>query len=95
MKDFTFRYSVSMVTVQGFNTPAGWATRSRAGSRIPAYLSGPPNAAKLARYVDDYNASLRPGGCNAHLGLGARCVAATIRDHQAGTVVAVFGGAQS
>lgn len=90
MKDYTYRYSVSMTTVQGFNTPAGWATASRVGHRIPAGLSGKPNVAKLERYVADYNASILPGGCNAHLGLNARCTAASIYDHQSMAVVAVF-----
>jgi hypothetical protein len=81
MRDYTFRYSVEMKIANGYMTPAGWATRSRVGATVPAYLAGKPSAAKLARYVADYNASLKPGGVNEHLGPGARCLSARILDH--------------
>jgi hypothetical protein len=77
-RSIRFRFSVAMKTVQGFNTPAGWQTKQ----------AGRPTAANLSAYVSLYNDSLKPGGCNAHLGAGAQCVAATLRDHDKNVVVA-------
>lgn len=93
MRDYRYRYSVSMTTVTGYNTPAGWNTTSRPGARIPKGMGGKPTDAKLARYVADYNASLDPGGCNAHVGPNGRCTAATIYDHDEQKVVATWKNA--
>lgn len=81
MRDYRFRYSVEMRIVRGNITPMGWSTRSRAGNAIPDYLKGVPTDAKLARYVQDYNESLKPGGVNEQLGDVGRCYAARIIDH--------------
>lgn len=67
-RDLTYRYSVEMTTVAGYNTPAGWPTRNRNGDRRPAELLGKPTDGKLRQYVLDYNVSLHPGAVNAHLG---------------------------
>lgn len=79
-RSIAFRFSVKMTTVTGFNTPAGWQTRQ----------AGRPNAKNLAAYVALYNRSLLPGGCNAHLGPGAECVAAELRDHDRMETVATW-----
>jgi hypothetical protein len=81
MKDYSYRYSVRMTLTKGFMTPSGWATRSRIGHAIPPYLAGPPTAAKLARYVADYNESLLPDGVNSHIGPSGYATAASIFDH--------------
>lgn len=90
MRDYTYRYSVKLTTVTGYNTPAGWATRTSRAHPVPAFLTGKPTDGKLARYVADYNASIVPGGVNAHIGPGGRAVAATIFDHNTDTVVATW-----
>lgn len=90
MKDYVYRYSVKIITVQGFNTPAGWATRSRVGHAVPPVLTGKPTDAKLAQYVRDYNASILPGGCNSHVGPGGRATLASIFDHHTNRVVATW-----
>lgn len=90
MRDFAYRYSVSMTTLVGYNTPCGWATKSRIGHRIPKGLGGIPTNAKLARWVADYNASLLPGGVNSHIGPNGHCLVASIRDHQTDAVVATW-----
>ena len=90
--DYVYRYSLRMTLARGYATPSGWATRSRVGHKIPAYLAGAPTAEKLRRYVLDYNESLLPGGANAHIGIDGRCVAAVIVDHRnGGAIVAEFG----
>lgn len=81
MKDITFRYTVHLLLNRGRMDPIGWPTRPRAGMYLPLSLRGTPNAAKLAQYVRDYNASLQPGGCNEHLGIESRATAAAIYDH--------------
>lgn len=89
MRDYTYRYAVVVRPVSGYQTPSGWATRSRVGHQVPPYLTGKPTDAKLARWVADYHASLLPGGVNSHLGDGARLLAAEVRDGGVnGTVVA-------
>lgn len=90
MKDYTYRYSVQLICLTGYNTPAGWATRSRIGHALPSKLTGKPNGKKLAAYVADYNASLSPNGVNSHIGLNGTAVRAYITDHQTKTVVATW-----
>jgi hypothetical protein len=75
--DFRYRYSVQLFTVTGRQTPAGWQVGKRFGHKG----LGQPNAAKLAQYVADYNASVQPDGCNAHLGAGAVAIGAVVKDH--------------
>ena len=79
-RSYTFRYSVELTTLTGYNTPAGWPTTNRVGDHRPKELLGRPTDAKLARYVADYNASLEPGGANAHIGPSGRATAACIKD---------------
>lgn len=89
---YRFRYSVEVVVKRGGHTPAGWPTRNRAGDNRPASMLGKPNAAKLAQYVADFNASLLPGGCNDHIGTDGTVIAARIVDHDNDrAVVASFG----
>jgi hypothetical protein len=80
-RDIRYRYSVEMTIIRGTATPAGWPTRNSVGNLRPAALLGKPNAAKLAQYVADYNASLAAGGVNAHIGQSGACIAARIIDH--------------
>jgi hypothetical protein len=90
-RTISFRYSVEVTTNTGGHTPAGWPTRNRAGSRVPSALLGKPNAAKLAQWVADFNASLLPGGCNAHIGTGGTITSARIIDHDNNrAIVATF-----
>lgn len=90
MRDYTYRYSVRMTPISGYHTPSGWDTRSRAGRTVPAYLTGKPTDAKLARYVADYNDSLKPGGVNEHIGPSGYATKAVIFDHQTNTEVATW-----
>jgi hypothetical protein len=54
----TSKYAVS-ITVPGYRySLASWRCNQ----------SGRPTDANLARYVEAFEASTRPGGCNAHLG---------------------------
>jgi hypothetical protein len=76
-RSVAYRFSVRMSVVHGFVTPAGWESKH----------AGRPNAANLAKYVELFNASLLPGGCNAHLGESTRCVAAELVDHCRGNAV--------
>jgi len=78
---YRYRYSVEMVLARGAMTPIGWDVKSSRGRRGPVRGLGQPNAANLARYMADYNASLQPGGVNAHLGLSAIATSARILDH--------------
>lgn len=54
----TSKYAVS-ITVPGYRyTLAAWRCNQ----------SGRPTQANLAKYVHAFEASTKPGGCNAHLG---------------------------
>ena len=54
----TSKYAIS-ITVPGYSySLAAWRCNQ----------SGRPTAANLAAYVEAFEASTRPGGCNAHLG---------------------------
>lgn len=67
-------------------TPMAW--RTRRDGQIPGY--GKPNEANLAHWVEMHNRSLEPGGCNEHVGRGARAVSAKIVDQDTGSVVATY-----
>ncbi len=47
-----------MTISRGACTPAGWDTKH----------AGRPSDVTLKNYVEKFEASCRPGGCNAHLG---------------------------
>lgn len=76
MRDRAIRFTVAMKTVTGYNTPSEYQSK----------YCGRPGAKGLAKFVADYNESLKPGGVNAHIGDRGRCYAASLRDH--GTVIA-------
>lgn len=57
-------------------TPMAWRVRSNnAGIRA----DGKPTVANLDKWVTAYEDSLRPGGCNAHLGIHSVVSAKIIR----------------
>lgn len=63
------------------NTPGVWKSK----------YYGKPTAANLAAYVATFNASLLPGGCNAHIGPeGALTEAYIIDQYNDDKVVAVW-----
>ena len=81
-RDATSKYAIQLV-VPGYRySPACWNCRR----------NGRPTAANLIRYIESFEASTRPGGCNAHLG-ETRVSSAYIRlNEYAGQVVASFNG---
>lgn len=63
-----------------------WRCRRR--GQVPGY--GNPTEANLAKWVEKFNASLKPGGVNEHVGDRARVFKAQIVDQFSGTVVATY-----
>lgn len=61
-------------------TPAGWSTRDY----------GPPNKANLRKYLVAYNASISPGGANAHLGAQHKATKAAIMTNGPGSMLVAF-----
>ena len=56
-RSITPKYRVETVCVGSMNTPCAWR---------PEY--GQPTEANLAEYVRRTNESVKPGGCNEHIG---------------------------
>ena len=66
-----------------FNTPMCWNAKNW----------GRPTEKNLKLWVEKYNQSLLPGGCNAHLGTKSTIMKAYIRyNYQMGPVVASYNG---
>lgn len=57
-------YSIGYRVDRGLFTPGEW--RSKARGQVPGM--GRPNVENLAAHVAHLEASMKPGGCNAHLG---------------------------
>jgi len=66
--------------------PMEW--RSRARGPYEGY--GKPTEANLAKWVEKFNESLRPGGCNDHVGERAQVTKANIVDQFTNEVVATY-----
>lgn len=72
--------------------PAEWRTRRR--GQVAGY--GTPTAKNLARWAEATNASMLPGGCNAHLAKCGRIVYAEIRENgRDGRTLAVWAAADA
>jgi hypothetical protein len=71
----TPKYVIEFVTGNGRQRTHEW--RVRTSYRGKGY--GRPTEANLEKHVQAYNASVEPGGCNAHLGPKATAVAAVIK----------------
>jgi hypothetical protein len=70
-------YTIKITTSDGaISTPSEWRLRSVRG--CPA--DGKPTVENISRWVERYEASLRAGGTNAHLGIHS-VVTAVVRHH--------------
>ncbi len=74
-------------TSSRYCTPAEWRTKARVNA--PAH--GKPTDANLKLYVEMFEASTQPGGCNAHLGATV-VFSAKITDHRSGVTKATYRG---
>jgi len=74
-----------MTLDHGVATPAGWDERGRCGYRSPDKA----NEAHLKAYVEVFEASTQPDGCNAHIG-PTKVLSARIIKQSTGQVVAVY-----
>lgn len=79
--DFTVGYLVS----RGVFTPGEWRTRQR--GQVPGM--GKPTVENLAKHVAFMEASMRPGGCNEHLG-EIEIIEAWITDERSGKQAAFW-----
>lgn len=78
------RYVVRLVMPEsGYDSGSEW----RVGARYGASGYGRPTVENLKRYIKHYNASLRPGGVNSHIGRRGRAVGGTIVDQGRGNRV--------
>lgn len=89
MRDRAIRYTVhfTSTTRPGYITPAEWRVRSR--GQIPGY--GKPTEANLAKHVEAFETSTKPGGPNEHLGTTI-VWAAHIKDQLTGKILATYRG---
>jgi hypothetical protein len=62
----------------------------RCRRRGPVAGYGQPTEANLEKWVERFNAALKPGGCNEHLGDRARVTRASVRDQFSGEVLATY-----
>ncbi len=77
------RFIIKIKLASGaYNTPMEW--RVRRNGVIPA--DGTPNAANVDKWVKVFEASLQPGGCNAHCGPD-KVTAVSIIDQKIGEIV--------
>jgi hypothetical protein len=76
----TPKYSLEVEVAGPFRvTPAAWRAEY-----------GRPNCITLAKYVETFEASTRPGGANAHLGPTTVVSARIRRNVPGGAVIAIF-----
>ena len=81
----TFPYVLKIKTVSGaFHTPMEWRLRAQFG--IPGY--GKPTVANIDKWVTALEDSMKPGGCNAHIGFDPVVEARIVENHAGGDTVA-------
>jgi len=73
-KSRTVRYAVA-ATIEGPGVLTG-------PLEYPVKHCGKPSTEGLAKFVEHHNASLRPGGCNEHLGPASTITVAALYDHK-------------
>lgn len=87
------RYTVEVTLAKGVATPSEWRMKQTPAQKnhcIPAH--GAATVENLKAYCLGVEASTHPGGVNAHLGVTV-ILAARIRDHKTGEVLATYARA--
>ena len=75
-------YRMELAVDNGRVTPFGWDVGGK-------YGKGKANAENLKKYVEAFEASTQPGGCNSHLGV-TRVLTAQIVKQSTGDTVATY-----